>query len=147
MRGNKILKKTIVILTAVFAIVLFSAWSNANYWIRPANEIESINVRLTLKNGYKDITITDIDEIEYIRNMAADVQKNICPLTIIDAEACQKDTHIAMWFSYSNGKKQGFYAHKNKAGCFMGQNYDWKYVQLEHTNNNDFYDYFQENFA
>lgn len=148
---EKILKKTIIILlAAVLAVGLFAVWSKVNYWIRPASAIESINIRLMLQSGYKDIIVTDSAEIECIRNMAADVQNDLSTVVkIVDAEAWQEDAHIAICFNYSDGKHQDFCAHKDKAVFFIGLNgkdYYWKCVRMEHVNNNDLYDYFQEDF-
>lgn len=149
MREEKILKKTIIILlAAVLAVGLFAVWSNANYWIRPASEIENIHVRLTLKSGYKDMMITDRAEIEYIRNMVTDVQDelNIFDVVIRDAEHFQADVPICLQFNYSDGRRQEFYVLRNAAVCFVGQDYYWKYIGADNVNTDDLYDYFKDDF-
>lgn len=149
MHDKKVSKKMIVIPLVILcaATVLILCYINIHWWkIRSAGEIKSIDVRLGLDNGYKDITITDSAEIEYIRNMAADIQDefNIFGAKIRDAEYFQSDAHICLLFNYSDGRKQEFWVQKNSAVGFMGQDYYWKYIRMDNVNTNELYDYFQE---
>lgn len=150
MHNKKISKKMIVtflIILCLTIISLFLCYININWWkIRPADEMKSIDVRLGLKNDYKDITITDRDEIEYIRNIAADIQNefNILGAKINNAEYFQSDAHICLLFKYSDGRQQEFLVQKNSAVGFMGQDYYWKYIRMNDINTNELYNYFQE---
>ena len=152
MREKKTSKKIIIIFSIVLCvavIALFLWYINVNWWmIRPADEIERINIRLTLKSGYKDMTITDRAEIERIRNMVADVQNEF---SIWDAKIhdgnFESDVPISLFFYYSDDRQQEFLVLKRGAICFMGSDYRWKYISMDNVNTNELYNYFQEDFT
>lgn len=148
MRAKKTSKKMIIILlAAILAVCLFAVWSSNNYWIRPAGEIESIDVWLLLKEGYKEITITDTNEIKHIRDMVIDIQNDPSLIRIGDVENWQKDSNIGLLFNYKDGRRQNFDAHKGSAVCFTGFNgedYYWKYVYMYTANTDELFNYFQE---
>ena len=152
MRGKKTSKKMIIIFSVVLcvAVIALVLWYiNVNWWvIRPADEIESIDIRLTLKSGYKDMTITDKAEIEHIRNMVADVQNefNIGDAKIHDANF-EADVPISLFFYYNDGRRQEFLVLKKGAIGFMGPDYRWKYISMDNVNTNELYNYFSEDFA
>ena len=152
MRDKKISKKTVVTLLIIFCVAtvtLFLCYININWWkIRPANEMKSIDIRLTLKNDYKNITITDSTEIEYIRNIASDIQNefNILGAKIYNAEHFQSDSDICLLFNYSDGRQQEFLVQQDSAIGFMGQDYYWKYIIMNNVNSDELYNYFREDF-
>ena len=153
MRQKKKSKKMIIIFSVVLGvavIALFLCYIHINWWmIRPSDEIENIEIRLTLKDRYKDMTITDKGEIEHVREIAADVQKefHIWEAKIYDAEVFQSDPLISMYFHYSDGRHQEFLVLKEGvAGGFAGPDYYWKYIRMDHVNTNELYNYFREDF-
>lgn len=107
------MKKRNFIAVSLFLIaaLLFSGWNIfLSIWkIRPAKNIQSMEVFYTLNDEYRRITVTDREEIFKIRELIYDMENKIHVSNVVGIKAvehCQIDPQAEITVKFDNGITQ-----------------------------------------
>lgn len=104
-------KRNIIAAAFLIAVLLFSSWNIfLSIWkIRPAKDIQYMEVFYTLSDEYRRITVTDREEIFKIRELIYDMENRIHISDVVSIKAveqCQIDPQAEITVKYNNGMTQ-----------------------------------------